>query len=124
MYLWGLFFTVANPHKDDFVELSIVDKSDLFLQDEVCQALFGVNASDASPYLEGMGFELNGEYGHWTKYYDESWVINMNGGNIRTPDGAAGELLPNLWLRIAYFTGRQDNTEVDIYLDYSPTSKG
>lgn len=125
MYLWGLTFTAENTHngEDDFVELSIVDVNDFFKSDQFCQALFGVTAAEAPPILQSMGFEENGEYGHWTKYYDESWVWNVNKKTIYAPDGAPGELMSHLACRISYFTSKQDATATEIYLDYFFTAK-
>ena len=124
MFLWGLVFHSIGHSDDDFLELSIVDESDLFKTDEVCQALFGVNAIDAEPYILGMGFENIGEFGsHWTKYYDEQWVINAQ-GTIKTPDGAPGELMPGLFLRMKYFPTESKLTKTHFYIDYSPTSLG
>ena len=123
MYLWGLFFNAKNYSNDDFVELSIVDMNDLFLNDDFCMAVFGASATDSIPYIEAQGFEQNGEYGHWTKYYDEQWVLNCSGREIKTPDGSPGCLLPNLYLRMSYFSTGSTETKTHFYVDYSPTSK-
>lgn len=125
--LWGATCSAKwnNSHDgyDDFIELSIVDLNDLFLDDNVTQALFGVDAVDVEPYLLALGFEQNGEYNHWTKYYDESWIPNIINKQTFSPDGAPGNLLPNLYLRVSYFTSKQDTTENHFYIDYIATSK-
>jgi len=127
MQIWGcmLNFLFSNGHdgRDDFVELSIVDVNDLFSQDAVCQKLFNVNADSVEPILRSLGWDNNGEYGHWTKYYDESWVVNVNGKMIMTPDGAPGELMPFLETRISYFASRTDDTIVEAYVDYLTTAE-
>jgi hypothetical protein len=132
MYLWGLTLNVierdsngvveTNPC-EDFIELSIVDKDDLFKMNPVCQALFGVDAADAAPYLTALGFEDIGEYGHWTKYYDESWVLSCNGKYTKSPDGAPGELLPGLYLRMSFFSTENELHKYSVLVDYYPTSK-
>lgn len=123
MFLWGLYLHSINHSNDDFLELSVVDENDLLKNDEICQFLFGVNAIDADPYIMGMGFENIGEFGsHWTKYYDEQWVINAQ-GKLTTPDGAPGELMPGLFLRMKYFPTEAKSTKTHFYIDYSPTSK-
>jgi hypothetical protein len=125
MFLWGLTFKSVNDHDnyDDFVELSIVDTNDFFKDDDFCNQMFGVPAAQAEPYLLAMGFEQNGEYGHWTKYYDESWVTNVNGRTILTPDGAPGELMSHMKCRISYFTSKIDSGVTDVYLDYFFTTR-
>jgi len=135
MYLWGMTLTVReykyedslwmeeNNPCGDFCEFSIVDKSDLFRMDAVTQALFGVDAADAIPYLEGMKLEDNGEFNHWTKYYDESWILNCDSKYLAAPDGSPGEIMPGLWFRIAFFSTENENRKYKIYIDYYPTSK-
>lgn len=123
MYLWGMDFRSRDGGYDDFLEFAVVDKDDLFLIDDVTQVLFGVNAADARPYLEAIGFENNGEYGHWTKYYDEQWTINACSKSLKTPDGAPGALMPGLYLRMAYFTSKTDSVKTHFYVDYYPTSR-
>lgn len=135
LYLWGATISLQElEYVDnawvlettpcgDFLEMSVVDADDLFLTDEFCQAVFGVNAADAEPYLLGAGFENNGEYGHWTKYYDESWVLNCNSKLIKTIDSAPGELPAGLYLRVSLFTTELENHKYHIFLDYYCTSK-
>jgi hypothetical protein len=128
MYLWGLtvktFFSGTDHNgKNDFVELSVVDVDDKFLNDAYCLAHFGVDAASAMPYIEASNFEQNGEYGHWTKYYDESWIVSIDGKVMMTPDGAPGMILSQLETRISYFPTRADSTVVEVFLDYLPTSK-
>lgn len=131
MYLWGATINVLEYEDGvlktdpcgDFLELSIVDNNDLFAMDAVTQQLFGVNAADASPYLTALKFEQNGEYGHWTKYYDESWAVNCLGQLIKTPDGAPASLIPNLVLRLSFFSTEVENHKYHIYIDYYATSK-
>jgi hypothetical protein len=131
MYLWGLTLNVMECEDGvieqdpcyDLIELSVVDRDDLFKTDAVCQALFGVDASEAAPYLIAMGFEDNHEYGHWTKYYDESWIVSCNGMYTPAPDGSPGELLPGLYLRLSFFTTENEEHEYHIFVDYYPTSK-
>lgn len=128
MYLWGLvfkfYYSNNQTSKNDFVELSIVDSNNFFKDNTFCQQIFGVaTAQDAVPYLEALGFEDNGEYGHWTKYYDESWVCTSEDKIILTPDGAPGELMSHLETRISVFTTKTDNTTTEIFLDYFPTAK-
>lgn len=134
MYLWGVTMTVreyeyeggqwiieSNPC-GDFCEFSVVDKLNLFKMDAITQTLFGVDAAYASPYLEAIKFEDNGEFDHWTKYYDESWVLNCDNKYIHTPDGAPGQLMPLLYLRLAFFSTELENHKYHIYLDYYATS--
>lgn len=130
MYLWGVllkfYFSsglTSHDGKDDFIELSIVDANDYFKDDTFCNSIFGVSAAEASPYLIAMGFEDNGEYGHWTKYYDESWVCTIDGKIIVTPDGAPGELMSHLETRISIFTSKKDSTVTECFLDYLVTAK-
>lgn len=132
MYLWGMTLslmeydennTPMSNQDSNFVELSIVDIDDLFKNDDVCMSLFGVPASGAIPYITAMGWEDIGEYGHWTKYYDESWVVNCEGKYIKSPDGSPGELLPGLYLRLSFFATEDEICKNHIYLDYYPTSK-
>lgn len=131
MYLWGMTISSSTYDssdalivcKDNFVELSVLDKADLFRNDEFCLSVFGVSAAEAVPYIEAMGWEDNGEYGHWTKYYDESWLVNCEGKLIKSPDGSPGELIPNLYLRLSFFTSKNEIHKNHIYLDYYPTSK-
>lgn len=129
MQLWGVTlsarFEDVSPSSgiNDFLEFSIVDLDDLFKNNDVTQALFGVNAADAEPYISGMGFEDNGEYGHWTKYYDESWLVSVDGKQIKSPDGAPGEILAGLYLRLSIFTSVISNTMSHYFIDYYPTSK-
>jgi hypothetical protein len=132
MYLWGITVTCVEKDSNnavktdacpDFIELSVVDVNDLFLNDDVCMALFGVLAADATPYLIAQGFELNGEYGHWSKYYDESWVLNINGLYTHTPDGAPGNLIAGLGLRLSFFTTELELTKYNVYADYYMTAK-
>jgi len=125
MYLWGLYLKVLDSHNDDFIELDVIDLDHKFDDDTYCTAQFGVNAATAAteviPYL---GFEKLGEFDDWCKYYDESWVINMNNREVMTPDGAPGKLLVNLYLRLAYYPSPENtNTDISIYMDYIPTSK-
>lgn len=125
MYLWGLYLKVLNAHDDDFVELDVVDADDLFMTDDYCLEQFGVDSATANaaviPYL---GFEKLGEFSEWCKYYDESWVINMNNREVKTPDGAPGKLLTNLSLRMVYYPRYQEpSVTVSVYLDYLATSK-
>lgn len=122
MYLWGMFFNARNYSDNDFLELSVVDSSDMFKDDTFCQAMFGCDADEAEPYIIGMGFEDIGEFGHWTKYYDEQWILNAF-GNIRTPDGSPGTLIPGLVLRLKFFPTEAKETKTHFYIDYSPTSK-
>jgi hypothetical protein len=93
------------------------------MNDSFTMAYFGVPASEMEPILTALKFELNGEYNHWTKYYDESWLVNCDSKYITTPDGSPGQLLPGLYLRIAFFTTELENHKYHIYLDYYPTSK-
>ena len=128
MFLWGIssriLHTNGHDSRNDFIELSIVDSNDLFLSDDFCQAVFGCNAATAAETaIPAMGFETNGEYGHWTKYYDESWSININNKLLNTPDGAPGELLSLLETRISYFTSKTDNTLTEVFLDYYFTGR-
>lgn len=132
MYLWGLTIniieyegtTLVTEKNELFIELSIVDMDDMFKTDQVCQALFGVDAVDAEPYLTAMGFEINREYGtHFTKYYDESWAMNCNNKYTGSPDGAPGELLPGLYARFSCFATEDETCKFHIYLDYYFTSK-
>ena len=127
MYLWGVsssfFWSSDHKGKNDLIELSIVDANDFFMSDEFCAQAFGCTAEQAGPYLESTGWDLNGEYGHWTKYYDESCAVNLTGKTIMTPDGAPGELIPNLECRISYFTSLSDSTVNEIFLDYFLTAK-
>lgn len=124
MYLWGLYVKILNCHDDDFVELDIVDKSGKFDDDSYCMEQFGVDSATAQYILPSLGFEKLGEFPFWTKYYDESWVINMNHREVRTPDGAPGKLLNDLWIRFVYFPRYQDaSVTVGVYLDYLATSK-
>jgi hypothetical protein len=127
MYLWGLTINLQCEQEvlplNDFVELSIVDHDDLFLNEDFVQAVFGCSAQDVAPILESMGFENNGEYEHWTKYYDETWVINVKNKYTNTTDGAPGELLSGLYLRLSYFAGNKDTNKRHVFVDYYPTSK-
>jgi hypothetical protein len=131
MYLWALTLTVLeyeNGELDDspcgdLMELSVVDVNDMFKSDDFCQALFGVNAAQATPYIEALGFEDNQEYGHWTKYYDESWVLSCNGVYTPSPDGSPAELIPGFYLRLSFFTTENSEHEYHIFADYYPTSK-
>lgn len=131
MYLWGITLNVQEYEGGvlesdpcaDLIELSIVDKDDLFLTDAYCQKYFGVNATQAEPFLIERGFELNGEYGHWTKYYDESWIISCNGMYTPSPDGSPGEIPAGQYLRLAFFTTENEEHEYHIFADYYPTSK-
>jgi hypothetical protein len=127
MQLWGcmleFYFTNGHTGKDDFIELSIVDGNDFFKDDTFCQAFLGMNAADVDPVLRALGWDLNGEYGHWTKYYDESWVSNIDGKLLMTPDGAPGELVPHFETRISLFTSLTDNTVTEVFLDYMPTAR-
>lgn len=126
MELWGLTLSMKYSKPDvgfnDFGELSIVDLDDRFKNDIYTQALFGCDAVDATPYIEGLGFEDNGEYGHWTKYYDETWICNINGKFVKTTDGAPGEIPSFLHLRMSLFTSLIDDTVTCAFLDYYPTS--
>lgn len=127
MYLWGvttnIFWSDSHSGKNDLVELSIVDFEDFFQNDDFCQAVLGVNASEVVQILTSLGWDLNGEYGHWTKYYDESNVINISGKTLMTPDGAPGELFPHMKCRISYFTSLTTNAVNELYLDYFATAK-
>ena len=125
MYLWGVMVKIVNPGDNDFIELSIVDLYDLFKNPDVKAAMFpGLTDDQVATQLKLMAFEINGEYeGHWTKYYDESWVININSRQIMTPDGAPGECLPYLVARVSYFCTKTDDSKVSAYLDYIFTSK-
>lgn len=125
-YLWGAILKVIWSKAnivDDFIELSIIDHSDLFKNDEYCQAVFGCTANYVSPILLNMGFEYSDEYSHWTKYYDQSWVITCNSKDMKTPDGSPGQIPCGLYLRLSYFTSVSDDTITDIYIDYYPTNK-
>jgi hypothetical protein len=131
MYLWGITFNVMEYLGEDlevdpcpdFCELSVVDSNDMFLSDEICMAVFGVVAAEASTYLIANKWELNGEYGHWTKYYDESWACNFNGKYVPSVDGSSGVLLLGLVLRFSFFTTEiEENKRYEIYIDYAPTS--
>lgn len=131
MYLWGLTLTVqeyengvleTNPC-GDLIELAIIDKDNLFLTDGYCQAVFGVDAASVEPYLLASGFEMNGEYGCWTKYYDESWILSCNGMYTPAPDGSPGEIPAGQYLRLSFFTTENEEHEYCIYVDYYPTSK-
>lgn len=90
--LWGLlikfYFTNGHDGKNDFIELSVVDSNDMLKNDAICAQIFAAygitTAAEAEPYILAMGFEDNGEYGHWTKYYDESWVCTVNDKMILT----------------------------------------
>lgn len=128
MELWSITVTSkksdgSEPSINDFVEFSIVDTNDLFKMDSVTQQLFGVNAVDASPYIIAMGFEDNGEYGHWTKYYDETWVVSVNGKLKKSADGAPAELMPLLTARVSVFVTEVGNLTTNFFVDYDPTSK-
>jgi hypothetical protein len=131
MYVWGVTFNVqeflnGDLETDpcpDFCELSVVDHDDLFLRDDVCMAVFGVPAAEATPYLLANKFEQNGEYGHWTKYYDESWTMNFTNRYVATVDGAPAAIMPGLYLRFSFFTTEvEENKAYKIYVDYAPTS--
>ena len=127
MYLWGLttkcFWSGSHDGRNDLVELSIVDTNDMFKDDGICGAVFGCTAAEADVMLRATGWDLNGEYGHWTKYYDESMVVNISGRTFMTPDGAPGQVLPHLVCRIAYFTSLTDSTLNEIFLDYFFTAE-
>lgn len=133
MYLWGAAIRIiekdANGNIEtepcgDFIEMSVVDEYDLFKTDAICQAMFGVDAVDATPYLEAMKFEINGEYNdHWTKYYKEAWGMNVDNKTIKTIDGSPAQLLPGLVLRLSFFSTSLTNHKYHIYIDYYPTSK-
>lgn len=123
MYLWGIYFKVLNAHDDDFIELNVIDKDNKFEDDEFCMRNFGIPAAVAVGVPAMYGFEKLGEFSEWCKYYDESWVINMNGREVKTPDGSPGVLLPNLYLLIMYYPAATDDNPVKIFHDYLPTSK-
>lgn len=124
-YLWGVICTAVNPAMNDFIELAIVDLADMFKDDASCMQIFGCDAATAAAVvLPALGFEYSLEYGgHWTKYYDESWVLSCNGKQVCTPDGAPGEILANLYLRISYFTTSSEAIQTHVFIDYFPTSK-
>ena len=136
MYLWGMTLTILEYDANgvletdpctDFLEFSIVDKNDLFKDDTFCSIVFSdygvTTALQAVPYLLALGFEDNGEYGHWTKYYDESWALNCLGVYIATPDGSPGALVPGLYLRLSFFTTENELHKYKIFIDYYPTAK-
>jgi hypothetical protein len=122
MYLWGLTLTVLEYDSEgvletspcgDFVELSIIDKDSQY-PDEL---------------LLANGFEINGEYLDnngdpiTTKYYDESWILSTNGVYTPAPDGSPGELYPNLYLRLSFFTTEDEMHYYHLFADFYPTSK-
>jgi len=127
MQLWGalLNFEFSNGHngKNDFVELSVVDANDLFMTDDFCLAVLGVDSATAQVVLPTLGWDNNGEYGHWTKYYDEAWAISLNGKLIMTPDGSPGVMAPYFELRTSVFASKTDNTYYEIFTDYMPTAE-
>lgn len=122
-YLWGALFSASNYSINDFLELAIVDRDHLFELDAVTQSVFGCDAVDVGNYLTPMGFEFSEEYECWTKYYDESWVSNLRSKELKSPDGAPGETMTGLYLRVSYFTSSTDTTRTDFFIDYNLTSK-
>lgn len=133
MYLWATTVSVIEKDAEgnietdpcaDFSEFAIVDRDDLFASDQVCQAVFGVDAADVGPILIANKWEWSDEYGgHWAKYYDESFILNANGKLLKSIDGSPGELLPGLYIRFAFFTTENSLHKYHIYLDHYPTSK-
>ncbi len=54
---------------------------------------------------------------------DESWILNINGSYTHSPDGAPGQLLAGLCLRLSFFTTENTNHIYDIFADYYLTAK-
>jgi hypothetical protein len=133
MHIWGVTITIKqydennqliNEPCESFIEFSIVDEYDLLKMDAYTQALFGVDAVSATPYIEAIGFEAFGEFdNHWVRYYDESWVLNVENKYTHTPDGAPGELLANFDAKLAFFATENIPKKYKVFLDYYFTVK-
>lgn len=125
MFLWGVLFSEENADRDDFIEFSIVDKDGLFELEPVIQMVFGsqYTLNEAPMLLEALGFEWSDEFNCWTKYYDESMVHNLRGKELKSPDGAPGQMIPGLYLRVAYYTTKTTITPTEFYVDYNITSR-
>jgi hypothetical protein len=106
VYLWGIFISAEDCGDDDITRLQICDPDEV----GVAAGLYTSEQIQAMAYI--------------VKEYDECWAKHINELiEFNGPDGAPGEILNGMVLRVKYYCKDTSKTDIKVHVDYKITIK-